>query len=78
LKDWFRSLLLDERSLQRGYFLESALREVLANNNGSNDYSKEIFSLAVLELWQRVFVDNKNCPENVAIPNSLTPVVLNS
>jgi asparagine synthase (glutamine-hydrolysing) len=57
LKNWFRSLLLDSRTLQRGYFSRNAVEKLLEDNQEQRDYSKEIFSLAVLELWHRVFLD---------------------
>ena len=57
LKDVVWSVLTDRRTLERGYFRKDAVEGLLqANSNGSN-YSKEIFSLLSLELWQRTFLE---------------------
>lgn len=76
LKHWFRSLLLDSRSLQRGYFSRKALEKLLEDNQDGEDYSKEIFSLGVLELWHRVFLDK--VPSAPPREPSSSPVALNN
>lgn len=59
LKDVAWSVLTDRRTVERGYFRKDAIEALLkANSNGSN-YSKEIFSLLSLELWQRTFLDRE-------------------
>jgi len=59
LKDTVWSLLTDQRTIERGYFRKDALEALLqADSNGSN-YSKEIFSLVSLELWQRTFLERE-------------------
>jgi asparagine synthase (glutamine-hydrolysing) len=56
-KDVVWDILTDSKTVQRGYFRQSAVEGILrANSNGSN-YSKEIFSLLTLELWHRTFLD---------------------
>jgi asparagine synthase (glutamine-hydrolysing) len=63
LKDLVWGVLTDRKTIDRGYFSKDAIEGLLrANSNGSN-YSKEIFSLLNLELWQRIFLEN----EKVAI-----------
>jgi asparagine synthase (glutamine-hydrolysing) len=58
LKDWVHSLLLDSKTTARGYFQKSAVEQMLSDDaSGSGDYSKEIFNLAVLELWHREFME---------------------
>ncbi|HET9919053.1 MAG TPA: asparagine synthase (glutamine-hydrolyzing) [Ktedonobacteraceae bacterium] len=71
---WFREgqrnlitqLLLSERARERGYlnnaFVARLLREHL---EGKTNYQAQLFSLASLELWFRVFIDNSRleCPE---------------
>lgn len=64
---WFREgqrtlisqLLLSEQARSRGFlnnaFVEHLLQEHLA---GRTDYQKQLFTLASLELWFRVFIDN--------------------
>jgi asparagine synthase (glutamine-hydrolysing) len=59
LKDNVWSLLTDQRTIERGYFRKDALEALLqADSNGSN-YSREIFSLVALELWQRTFLERE-------------------
>ena len=58
LKDFTRDLLLDRKTLQRGYFERPAIEKLLAGHGSkSADRSAEIFSLITLELWHRRFVD---------------------
>ncbi len=59
LHSWFRDLLLDPHTIGRGYFQRNAVEKLLTANQQSGAYSKEIFSLATLELWHRVFVEQK-------------------
>lgn len=63
---WFRNelrgvaeeILLDQRTLSRGYFREGAVRTVLQHHLiGKRDYSNWIWCLIVLEMWFRVFLD---------------------
>jgi asparagine synthase (glutamine-hydrolysing) len=59
LKDIVWAVLTDRRTIERGYFRKEAVEGLLrANSNGSN-YSKEIFSLLTLELWQRTFLERE-------------------
>jgi asparagine synthase (glutamine-hydrolysing) len=59
LKSVVWDLLMDRRTVERGYFRRDAVEGLLrANSNGSN-YSKEIFSLLSLELWQRTFLESE-------------------
>ncbi|RSL17380.1 asparagine synthase (glutamine-hydrolysing) [Edaphobacter aggregans] len=59
LKDVIWDVLTDSKTISRGYFRKAAIESLLkANSNGAN-YSKEIFSLLSLELWQRTFLDKE-------------------
>ena len=59
LKNVVWDVLMDRRTLERGYFRKEGVEGLLqANSNGSN-YSKEIFSLLTLELWQRTFLERE-------------------
>jgi asparagine synthase (glutamine-hydrolysing) len=59
LKDVVWDVLTDSKTISRGYFCKKAVESLLqANSNGTN-YSKEIFSLLSLELWQRTFLDKE-------------------
>ncbi|MFZ2446289.1 MAG: asparagine synthase (glutamine-hydrolyzing) [Syntrophobacteraceae bacterium] len=52
-------LLLDRRSLERGYFDKNFVRNFLEKEYSSSQSSpKEIFSLMCLEIWHRIFVDD--------------------
>jgi asparagine synthase (glutamine-hydrolysing) len=59
LKDWVHDLLLDRRSVQRGYFNRSAIEALLDEDRQYQNRPKEILSLVSLELWHRAFVDAK-------------------
>lgn len=63
---WFREehrqaatdILLDARSLSRGYFRSDTIRRLLEHHAaGRRDYSNWIWCLVILELWFRQFVD---------------------
>jgi asparagine synthase (glutamine-hydrolysing) len=57
LRDWASEILLDRQTLSRGYFRAPMIEELIKLNLNGADYSKELFSLVVLELWHRIFVD---------------------
>ncbi len=56
LKGWLSEVLLDQATIARGYFQKSAIEKLLCANAETGSYSKELFSLAVLELWHREFL----------------------
>ena len=62
LRDWIRDLLLDSKTVHRGYFRKNAVENLLSEDLRTGLYSKEIFSLAVLELWHRAFLDEPQQP----------------
>ena len=57
LKGWLSEVLLDRATIARGYFQKSAIETLLSANAETGSYSKELFSLAVLELWHREFLE---------------------
>ena len=57
MKEWLRGIVLDRKTLQRGYFDKVAIERLLAENARLGKHTKELFSLAVLELWHRAFLD---------------------
>ena len=59
LREWVYDVLLDRTAMSRGYFTPPAIRELLARDEAAGGYSKEIFSLVTLELWHRVFLEQK-------------------
>ena len=66
IRDWFRSdslpylenVLLDDRSLARGYFKPEAVRSLIsAHAVGKADLAYRLWALLNLELWHREFID---------------------
>lgn len=58
LREWVAEILLDRKTLSRGYFRKGAVEELISLSCKSADHSKELFSLVVLELWHRTFIDH--------------------
>lgn len=58
LRGWLHNILMDRETLNRGYFEKKAIQALLNTDQRSGGYSKELFSLAVLELWHRAFLSN--------------------
>ncbi len=70
---WFREeqrhiitqLLLSERTCSRGYFNNDVVARLLHDHmEGTTNYQAQLFILASLELWFRVFIDRADltCP----------------
>lgn len=59
LREWVSGILLDRKTVSRGYFQRSGIEDLLRRNLDGPGYSKEIFALVVLELWHRSFVDQR-------------------
>ena len=58
LRPWVEDLLLDPRSLERGYFDPEGVRRLLSEHlDGGADHTNRVWNLAVLELWHRSWVD---------------------
>jgi asparagine synthase (glutamine-hydrolysing) len=58
LRDWSREILLDRATIGRGYFDEAALRALLRRHDaGADADGRRIWSLLMLELWHREFID---------------------
>src|SRR4030067_1664843 len=55
MHETLKEILLDQKSIKRGYFNKKGLEIILEDNKSSGLYSKEIFSLLVLELWHKTF-----------------------
>lgn len=54
-----REVLLDEQAIGRGYFNRKAIESLLAAPVTRSKYSKELFSLVIMELWHRTFVEKE-------------------
>lgn len=72
---WFRGgqrglitqLLLSERARSRGYLNEACVARLLHDHlAGRTNYQAQLFTLASLELWFRVFIDSTRlqCPQS--------------
>lgn len=58
LYDQVRDILMDSKTLSRGYFSEEYIDNTLLKHKaGSEDLSRRIFSLVNLELWHRMYID---------------------
>jgi asparagine synthase (glutamine-hydrolysing) len=57
LRPWIKDLLLDRDALSRGYFEKRCVETIIADDARHGGYSKELLSLATLELWHRVFAE---------------------
>jgi asparagine synthase (glutamine-hydrolysing) len=55
-----RETLLSDRARNRGYFEPQEVNRLLDSHCQSGQFPKEIFSLLVVELWHRQFVDSDN------------------
>ena len=60
LRSWISDLLLDQKALSRGYFKRAAVEELIKRSISGAGYPKDLFSLVVLEMWHRTFVDQRN------------------
>lgn len=78
LKDVVSDILLDSKSISRGYFRREAVETLIARNSRSARYTAEIFSLVVLELWHRTFIDQQETPSKLASLGSQSPVFLSA
>jgi asparagine synthase (glutamine-hydrolysing) len=60
LKDYINDILLDPRTLNRGYFKREGVQSLLKDHLESRyDHSAKIWALLFLEMWFRVFIDRE-------------------
>ena len=58
LKGYIQDILLSPQSLKRGYFMQKAIRRLLNEHiSGKIDNSYKLWTLLMLELWHREFID---------------------
>jgi len=74
LKDELPRLLLEPRSLQRGYFEPRAVRRLLQEHfRGRRDHAQQIWLLLVLELWHRNYLEARSdFPSAATVPRIST------
>ena len=59
-REFFLKILLDERTLHRGYFKPESIRKLInLHMHGRKNYSKELGLLLTFELWNRMFIDER-------------------
>jgi asparagine synthase (glutamine-hydrolysing) len=60
LKGYVHEILLDSKALNRGYFRERGIRNLLDEHIALRyDHSAKIWALLILEIWFRVFMDKE-------------------
>jgi asparagine synthase (glutamine-hydrolysing) len=60
LKEYVYEILLDPKTLNRGYFKGEVIERLLKDHIELRyDHSARIWALLVLEMWFRIFVDNE-------------------
>ncbi|MEK6715227.1 MAG: asparagine synthase (glutamine-hydrolyzing) [Candidatus Omnitrophota bacterium] len=58
MKDYLKDNLLSRKSLSRGYFYPSRIKELVSGHiDGRFDYGSKLWSLLMLELWHQRFID---------------------
>ena len=60
LRDWVEGILLDQRTLSRGYFQPDYVRDLVGQHmRGEGDYARQLGALLTFELWHRLFLDQR-------------------
>ena len=60
LRDYVYEVLLDRKTLNRGYFKKEGIERLLEEHIASRyDHSAKIWALLFLEIWFRIFMDQK-------------------
>jgi asparagine synthase (glutamine-hydrolysing) len=78
LKDLILSVLLEPRTLQRGYFNPNGVQRLLDEHfRGRRDHSGEIWRLLIFELWHRNFLEKIRTADWGAGPCRVTSVAGN-
>src|ERR1700688_1479852 len=73
LRELILSVLLEPRTLQRGYFNPSGVKRLLDEHfRGRRDHSGEIWRLLIFELWHRNFLEKIRTAEWGAEPYRIT------
>jgi asparagine synthase (glutamine-hydrolysing) len=73
LKDWVRDILLDGKTVSRGYFKKACVERLIEEDIRLHNHPKEILSLVSLELWHRAFLQNSS--STVDDPSAANPVL---
>jgi asparagine synthase (glutamine-hydrolysing) len=76
LHDWMRDILLDRKTMDRGYFEKRTIENLISNDLQVGGYSKELFSLVVLELWHRAFLERPEAVPTESPAHAHDPVAV--
>lgn len=57
LRDWVEGILLDARTLQRGYFEPDFVRNIVQEHMSGQEHSIRLGAFMSVELWHRQFID---------------------
>jgi asparagine synthase (glutamine-hydrolysing) len=57
LRSWVEDILLDRRTLERGYFDPAYIRNLVAGHMAGSNHATRLGALISLELWHRQFLD---------------------
>ncbi len=75
LKDLILAVLLEPRSLQRGYVNAGAVRQLLDEHfRGRRNHAGRIWRLLMFELWHRNYLEKLHETNSVSAPESAIPV----
>jgi asparagine synthase (glutamine-hydrolysing) len=75
LKDLINTILLEARTLQRGYFQERGIRQLLEEHfSGRRNHSGRIWRLLVFELWHRNYLERVLASATNVEPYRFAPV----
>ena len=71
--DYIRTILLDDRSLSRGWFEPDAVRRTISEHiEGRVNHRLLLWSLLSFEWWNRLFLDGE-LPPQVTLPRAMRP-----
>ena len=57
-RNWVEEVLLNPRTLERGYFRRSAIQQLVDDHmNGKLNLGRQLGALITFELWHRMFID---------------------
>jgi len=63
MRTYFESILLDKRTLERGYFNASFIAQMVSDHmKGTKNWGTQLCALLTFELWHRLFFDESQGP----------------
>jgi len=61
MKDFIYDILLEEKSVKRGYFNKDYIKQLLDEHvSGAKDNKNQIWALLNFELWHRIFIEKES------------------